>query len=147
MLTVLKMFSNDLIIPKNFISLENYKTKTNPQTTKFCDQLCIDDPLALVLGQWTRSSLSQNDQDMDSTFSSFINSTVCSNDEEDCLKEMSEKLPTSPFVLPEPKNNTYYMSNDDDSLLNNSSNLLISNASSEDSNIILHQSQGKFIKI
>jgi hypothetical protein len=143
MLTVLKMFSNDLVIPKNFISLENYKTKTNPQTTKFCDQLSIDDPLALVLGQWTRSSLSQNDQEMDSTFSSFINSTVCSYDEEDCIEEMSKQLPMSPFVLPEPKNDTNY-TNNDDSLLNNS--LLVSNMSSEEPNTKSNQSQGKFIK-
>lgn len=99
------MFSNDLIIPKNFINLENYKTKTNPQTTIFCDKLYIDDPLALVLGQWTRSSLSHNEDRMDSTFTSFINSTTCSINEDELIGNYkdSEKLTISQLVLPEPK--------------------------------------------
>lgn len=141
------MFSNNMIIPKNFISLENYKTKTNPQTTTFCDQLRVDDPLALVLGQWTRSSLSLNDQEMDSTFSSFVNSTVCSNNAEDCMDKISsENLPMSSFVLPEPKNDSTYTNNENNSLLNDNLKLLVSNISSEETNKTVLQSKGKFTK-
>lgn len=111
------MFKNDLIIPKNFISLENYKTKTNPQTTTFCDKLFVDDPLALVLGQWPRSNISYNEQEIDSTFSSFINSTVCSNNEDKLIDKSSEKLSMSPFILPEPINDITYT--DNSSVLNN----------------------------
>jgi len=128
------MFKSDLIIPKNFISLENYKTKTNPQTTTFCNKLFVDDPLALVLGQWPRSTLSNNEQEMDSTFSSFINSTVCSDNEDKLVDKSSEELSISHLILPEPKNDTTYT--DANSLLNNSSNILIPNiqqVSSEES--------------
>lgn len=122
---VLKMFSNDLIIPKNFVSLENYKTKTNPQTTKFCNQLCVDDPLALVLGQWpgTGTTLFQSDSEIDSTFSSFVNSTVCSNNEDESLDKTSEKLNMSLLMLPEPKNDTFQADSDENSYLNNISNV------------------------
>lgn len=122
---VLKMFSNDLIIPKNFVSLENYKTKTNPQTTKFCNQLCVDDPLALVLGQWPQTNLYQSDSEIeiDSTFSSFVNSTVCSNNEDETLDKTSEKLNTSLLVLPKPKNDTFNTDSDENSFFNNSSNI------------------------
>lgn len=116
------MFSNDLIIPKNFISLENYKSKTNPQTTKFCNQLFVDDPLALVLGQWPRTTLFQSESEIDSTFSSFINSTICSNNEDESFDKTSEKLNISQLVLPEPKNDTTHTDSDENSYMNNSSN-------------------------
>lgn len=127
------MFLNDLIIPKNFISLENYKTKTNPQTTKFCNQLCIDDPLALVMGQIGRTSLCQNEPELDSTFSTFMDSTLCSNNEDDSIVNNSPKLPISAFVLPEPKNDSTYTNIDESSFLNNSSHLIEPDISTEKS--------------
>lgn len=136
------MFSNDLIIPTNFISLENYKTKTNPQTTTFCDKLRLDDPLALVLGHWSRSSLSLDEQIMDSTFSSFVNSTLCSNDEDEVIDTSSEKSSMSPFVLPEPKNDTIYTDTDDNSDLNISS-FITSNSLTEECNEKIDQPHGK----
>jgi len=132
---VLKMFSNDLVIPKNFISIEHYKTKTNPQTTQFCDKLCVDDSLALLLGQWTHLSLSQNDPEPDSTFSSFINSTVCSNNEDEVINNTSEKKPMSILVLPEPKNDTTrdttFTDTDENSLLNTTCSSITPNTSIE----------------
>lgn len=127
------MFSNNLIISKNFITLENYKTKTNPQTTNLCRTLCVDDPFALVLGQWTRSSLSCDEQDMDSTYSSFLNSTVLSNNEDQLLNETLETTPKNKFILPEPKNDITYINTDEDSLLNNSCSTTMSNISTEES--------------
>jgi len=141
------MFSHDLVIPNNFITLENYKSKTNPQTTTFCEKLCIDDPLALLLGQWSRSNLTENEPEMDSTFSSFVNSTVCSNNEDELLDKTSEKLPMSPFVLPKPKNDNIYSNIDENSFLNNSSSLIMQNTSTEESYEDVHQSQGKLYKI
>lgn len=129
------MFSNNLIISKNFISLENYKTKTNPQTTTFCDTLRVDDPFALVLGQWTRSSLSCDEQEMDSTYSSFLNSTVCSNNENELINETLEIVPKTPLVLPEPKNDEIYINTNDDSLLNNSNLPNISTEESKNENL------------
>lgn len=126
------MFSNNLIIPKNFISFENYKTKTNPQTTKFCNQLCMDDPLALVLGQWPQTTLLQSDSEIDSTFSSFVNSTICSNNEDESLDKTPEKSNTSLLLLPEPKNDTFHTDPDENFFLNNSSN--IKQVSTEESN-------------
>lgn len=146
------MFSNNLIISKNFITLENYKTKTNPQTTNLCHTLRVDDPFAMVFGQWTRFSLSCDKQDMDSTFSSFINSTVCSNNEDELINETSETTPKSPFILPEPKNDTTYTNTDEDSLLNNSNSTIMSNISTEESKYDEsndknnHTSQGIFIQ-
>lgn len=138
------MFLNDLIIPNNFISLENYKTKTNPQTTTFCDKLRVDDPLALVLGHMSRSNLSlDDDQIMDSTFSSFVNSTLCSNDEDEVINSRSEKLSMSPFVLPEPKNDTINTDTDENSDLNFSS-FITSNSFTEESDEKINQSHGKY---
>jgi len=137
------MFSNDLKIPNNFISLKNYKSKTNPQTTAFCEKLCIDDPLALLLGQWSHSDLTENEHEMDSTFSSFINSTVCSNNEEELIDKTSEKLPMSPFVLPEPKNDSTCSNTNDNSILNNCPSLIKPNTSTEVSDEQNQQSQGK----
>lgn len=147
---VLKMFKNDLIIPKNFISLENYKTKTNPQTTMFCDKLFVDDPLALVLGQWPRSNLSCNEKEIDSTFSSFVNSTVCSINEDNLIDKSSEKLSMSPFILPEPKNDT--ICTDDNPLLDGSSSVSITNIqqtlseeSTNDKSSEKNQLNGKYV--
>lgn len=144
------MFSNDLVIPKNFVSLETYKTKTNPQTTTFCDKLCVDDPLALLLGKWPRSSLSHSEQEMNSTFSSFVNSTVCSNNENESIDNTPEKLTMSPFILPEPKNNdtTYIDAEKNVSSNNGFSSFNLSNTSEELANEVStetnHQSPGKF---
>lgn len=124
-----------MVIPKNFVSIEHYKTKTNPQTTQFCDKLCVDDSLALLLGQWTRLSLSQNDPEPNSTFSSFINSTVCSNNESELLDNTSEEKPMSILVLPEPKNDTTrdttFTDTDENSLLNTTCSLITPNTSTE----------------
>jgi len=141
------MFSHDLRIPNNFISLENYKSKTNPQTTNFCEKLCIDDPLALLLGQWSRSNLTENEHEMDSTFSSFLNSTVCSNNEDEIENKSSEKLSMSPFILPEPKNDSTYSNINENSFLNNCSNITTPNKSIEKSDEDIQQSQGKCCKI
>jgi len=143
------MFSHDLRIPNNFITLENYKSKTNPQTTNFCEKLYIDDPLALLLGQWSRSNLTENEHEMDSTFSSFVNSTVCSNndDEIEDTEKSSEKLPMSPFILPEPKNDSTYSNINENSFLNNCSSTTVPNTSIEKSDEDMHQSQGKCKKI
>lgn len=124
------MFSNDLMIPKNFISLDKYKTKTNPQTTQFCDKLCVDDPLALVLRQWSRLSLSQNETETNSAFTSFINSTVCLNNENELMDNSSEKLFMPSLVLPEPKNTTF-TDTDENILLDTTSNIT-PNSSTED---------------
>lgn len=127
------MFSNDLVIPKNFVSLETYKTKTNPQTTTFCDKLCVDDPLALLLGKWSRASLSHTEPEMDSTFSSFINSTICSNNENESIDNTTEKISMSPFILPEPKNDATYMDAEKNVSSNNDfSSFNTSNTSSEE---------------
>lgn len=146
--SVLKMFSNDLTIPNNFIGLENYKTKTNPQTTEFCDKLCVDDPLALLLGQWTRSSLSHNDKETDITYTSFIDSTICSNNEDELVDNTSEKLPMSPFVLPEPKNDTTLIESEKTSLFNISSDLITNTSTeelqNEETNKIILQPDGNF---
>ncbi|VVC28865.1 Calcineurin-like phosphoesterase domain, ApaH type,Lariat debranching enzyme, C-terminal,Metallo- [Cinara cedri] len=141
--TVLKMFSNNLIISNNFIKLGNYKTKTNPQTTKFCNTLRVDDPFALVLGHWPGYSLffdKQEDEDSvtDSTYSSFLNSTVCSNNDNE-LNETIETTPKTQFVLPEPKNDTVDINTDGESLLNNfniaTANISTDESKYEDSNI------------
>lgn len=146
--SVLEMFSNNLTIPKNFVSLENYKSKTNPQTTQFCDKLCVDDPLALLLGKWTRSSLSNNDPEADNTFSSFVNSTVCSNNEDDFIDHNSEKLPS--FVLPEPKNDTTYTDLDKSTLFDITSSSIPDTSSeepkSEETNEEMHQLEGNLLK-
>jgi hypothetical protein len=141
------MFSHDLRIPNNFITLENYKSKTNPQTTNFCEKLCIDDPLALLLGQWSCSNLTENEHEMDSTFSSFLNSTVCSNNEDEIENKSSEKLSMSPFILPEPKNDSTYSNINENSFLNNCSNITTPNKSIEKSDEDIQQSQGKCCKI
>jgi len=141
------MFSHDLRIPNNFITLENYKSKTNPQTTTFCEKLCIDDPLALLIGQWSRSSLTVNEpENMDSTFPSFVNSTVCSINEDELLDKTSEKIPISPFVLPEPKNDSTCSNIDENSFMNNCSSIIMPNTSTEESHEDVHQSQGKCYK-
>lgn len=145
---VLRMFSRDLVIPNNFISIEHYKTKTNPQTTQFCDKLCVDDSLALLLGKWTRLSLSQNDSEPDSTFSSFIDSTICSNNEDELIAESTYKKKSMPtLVLPEPKNETnknttdiVITNMDEDSLLNITYSSITSNTSTE---ILLSESNNK----
>ncbi|XP_022179807.1 lariat debranching enzyme [Myzus persicae] len=142
---VLNMFSHDLRIPNNFITLENYRSKTNPQTTTFCDKLSIDDPLALLLGQWSRSNLTENEPEMDSTFSSFVNSTVCSNNEDELIDKTSEKLPMSPFVLPEPKNDSTCSNINDNSFLDNCSSITMSNTSTEESYKDVHQSQDSVV--
>lgn len=125
------MFSNDLMIPKNFIGLDKYKTKTNPQTTQFCDKLCVDDPLALVLGHWSRLNLSQNDPEADSAFSSFINSTVGLNNEDELMDNSSEKLFMPSLVLPEPKNTTF-TDTDENILLDTTSNIITPDSSTEE---------------
>lgn len=140
------MFSHDLSIPNNFVTLENYKSKTNPQTTTFCEKLCIDDPLALLLGQWSLSNLTENEPEMDSTFSSFVNSTVCSINEDELIDKTSEKLPMSPFVLPEPKNDSTCSNINENSFLNNCSSIIMPNTSTEESCEDVHQSQGKLYK-
>lgn len=134
------MFSNDLTVPNNFIGLENYKTKTNPQTTTFCDKLYIDDPLALVLGQWTRSSLSHNEEGADSTFTSFINSTIGSINEDELIGSCKklEKLPISQLILPEPKN--YITSTSTNECTSGISNTSIDKLENEESN----KSHGKY---
>lgn len=142
------MFSNDLMIPKNFVGLDKYKTKTNPQTTQFCDKLCVDDPLALVLGQWSRSSLSQNDPETDSTFSSFINSTMCLNNEDELKDNSSEKLCMPLLVLPEPKNTTL-TDTDENILLDTTSNIITPTSSidelqSQNSNAKNDQPESKY---
>lgn len=128
------MFSNDLVIPTNFISLENYKTKTNPQTTLLCNKLCVDDPFALLLGQWPRLNLSQNENEleMDSTFSSFMNSTVCSSNEDESINETSKKTSMIPLVLPEPKNDSSYTNTDENSFFNTSCSFITVNDSKEE---------------
>lgn len=141
------MFSNDLVIPNNFISLENYKSKTNPQTTTFCEKLCIDDPLALLLGQWSRSNLTLNENENDSTFSSFVNSTVCSNYEDELVDKTPEKLPLSPFVLPEPKNDSTCTNMDENSFLNNSPSKIMPITSTDEFNEEIQQPQGKYYEM
>ncbi|XP_026812226.1 lariat debranching enzyme [Rhopalosiphum maidis] len=144
---VLNMFSHDLRIPNNFITLENYKSNTNPQTTNFCEKLCIDDPLALLLGQWSRSNLTENEHEMDSTFSSFLNSTVCSNNDDEIEDKSSEKLSMSPFILPEPKNDSTYSNINENLFLNNCSNITTPNKSMEKSDEDIQQSQDADVNI
>ncbi|KAI5719902.1 hypothetical protein M8J76_016486 [Diaphorina citri] len=108
-------FDSNFTVPSNFICTappynpnqpssnrnKQAHSKVHPNTTAFCEQLCIDDPLALLLAQSTPSSLNDSYGSFQSTIPSGL-STPCSK--KDAPVQNLGSLQKFKLNLPSPKN-------------------------------------------
>lgn len=121
-------FNNDLRIPKNFVKTAPGHTggvvnrnekqpaaQSNPQTISFCEKLCIDDPLGLILKNSDDSvpSLLEESNLIDSEISSFVDDLDSTNQS---IDSANSSVIRTKLSLPEPKSDNYDSSVGDISL-------------------------------